>query len=182
MLRLLLLFPLMTATAFAAEDERKPAFEQPIPEVRLTNGTVFRNVSVVRYDATTVSLKSHIGVGSIAYSMIPEPLRTQMLAERDAAKVAKAKQQRKDAAALAEAEKSARMAKERAANAPMIERAIRQRKLLTGMMMNDVERSWGMPDRRVTPDGPAGRREDWFYRWGSVSFWDGYLIIWSQMR
>ncbi|MCX6953853.1 MAG: hypothetical protein NTV51_17020 [Verrucomicrobia bacterium] len=62
-----------------------PAFAQPIPELRLTNGTIFRRVTVVRYERNTVLLQSAGGLGSLPYSYIPQPLRAQMLAERDRA-------------------------------------------------------------------------------------------------
>lgn len=81
-------FLLILALAAAVHAEpaavRTPTFNQPIPELRLTNGTVFRNVSVVRYDRERVILKSSAGIGPLLYSYIPEPLRSQMLAERDA--------------------------------------------------------------------------------------------------
>jgi hypothetical protein len=57
----------------------------PLPELKLTNGTVFRNVTVVRYDRETVTLKSNAGTGPIRYAMLPEPIRVKFIAERDAA-------------------------------------------------------------------------------------------------
>lgn len=76
-MRFLLLLAFAWLTASAAED--KPAIPQPIPELKLTNGTVFRNVTIVRYDADLVVLKSAAGTGPISYAMIPEPLRNTML-------------------------------------------------------------------------------------------------------
>jgi len=76
---------LLTVAALGAEAEKKPAFTQPIPEMKLTNGAVFRNVTVVRYEKERVVLKSSGGIGPLPYSYIPEPLRSQMIAERDAA-------------------------------------------------------------------------------------------------
>ena len=94
-LRLFLLLVDSTAWALAAEEPAPPApyppppaFVQPIPEMRLTTGTLFRRVTVVRYDRTTVLLQSAGGLGSLPYSYIPEPLRGQMLAERDRAAAA----------------------------------------------------------------------------------------------
>lgn len=65
-----------------------PAFVQPIPELKLTNGVVFRRVTVVRYERDVVVLKSAGGLGPLLYSYIPQPLRSQMLAERERAKAA----------------------------------------------------------------------------------------------
>lgn len=73
------------APAPAAPAAEPPPFVQPIPEVRLVNGTIFRRVTVVRYDRNTVLLQSAGGLGSLPYSYLPQPLRAQMLAERDRA-------------------------------------------------------------------------------------------------
>lgn len=54
-----------------------------ISELTLTNGKVFKNVSVVRYEAANVVLKSASGTGAVSYDMIPEPYRADMLKRRD---------------------------------------------------------------------------------------------------
>jgi hypothetical protein len=59
------------------------ASAKEIPELKLTNGKVFRNITIMRYDAATVTLKSEAGTGPIPYSMIPEPYRAQMMKIRD---------------------------------------------------------------------------------------------------
>ena len=76
----------IAVSAWAANDgaKEKPAITQPIAEIKLTNGAVFRNVTIVRYERDRVVLESSGGTGPITYGYIPEPLRTQMFAERDA--------------------------------------------------------------------------------------------------
>ena len=81
--RLILALVLFAASAFAADEKKEePKLQFPIAELRLTNGATFRNVTVVRYEKDRVVLKSTGGVGSLAYSMIPEPTRSLMLAAR----------------------------------------------------------------------------------------------------
>lgn len=63
--------------------EAPATLRQPIAELKLTNGKVFRNVSVVRYGKDSVTLKSDAGIGPLPYSYIPQPERGLMLAERD---------------------------------------------------------------------------------------------------
>lgn len=77
------IFTLAASSSNYAANDPTP-LDQPIATLRLTNGTVLRNVSVVRYDKERVVLRSSGGLGPIAYSYIPEPVRSQMLALRDA--------------------------------------------------------------------------------------------------
>jgi hypothetical protein len=79
---------LSTGIAFAAEPEEKDVvtasvFAKSIAEFRLPNGTVFRNVTLVRYEKEKVELKTSAGQTSLAYSYFPEPMRARMIAERD---------------------------------------------------------------------------------------------------
>ena len=66
-----------------ASEEAAPTLKQPIAELKLTNGKIFRNVTVVRYGKDSVTLKSDGGIGPLPYSYIPQPERGMMLVERD---------------------------------------------------------------------------------------------------
>lgn len=84
-LRTIVLFGVLSAGVIGAET---PPLPQPLPEVKLTTGAVFKNVTVVRYEKDKVALKWASGNASYAYSMIQEPLRGQMIAARDASAAA----------------------------------------------------------------------------------------------
>ncbi len=85
-MRFLFLALFVPAFACAANDsaKEKSVITQPIAELKLTNGAVFRNVSIVRYEREMVVLKISGSNAPFQYRYIPEPLRTQMFAERDA--------------------------------------------------------------------------------------------------
>lgn len=93
----------LASVGFAADDTTKLRIVQPISELKLTNGTVFRNVTIIRYEKEKVVLKSSSGLGPLPYSYIPEPLRAQMKAERDTEAAARAKTEAAAAAAKADA-------------------------------------------------------------------------------
>lgn len=75
---------LLAVVSIAAAAEPAATLQQPVPEIRFPNGTVFRNVTVVKFERSLVILKSSAGTGPIAYVSIPEPLRSQLIAARDA--------------------------------------------------------------------------------------------------
>jgi len=112
-MRIMFLIALLAVGPVTADDlPKKSAIVQPIPELKLTNGTVFRNVTIIRYDKESVVLKSNAGLGPIGYNMIAEPVRSQMIAERDSAFIVLEEKARDDAAA--EAKQQADAAKEAA--------------------------------------------------------------------
>lgn len=183
---------LVTVMSHAAETEKetkKPAFVQPIAEMKLTNGTVFRNVTVVRYTRETVVLKSSAGLGPLAYTLIPEPLRSQMIAERAVVLAAKSAADKGSAVANAKKEAAAREldaanAELRAKRAERVEKAMRDQTLIVGMTSDEAIRSWGSPDSKNTSGGTHGSTEQWVYRKGKmgttyVYFTDGLLTSWQ---
>lgn len=188
MSRLLLLLATLAAhAAFAAQDQS--AIVQPIPELKLTNGATFRNVTIVRYEKERVVLKSSSGVGPLGYNMIPEPLRSRMITERDGALSAKAEAERAQRVAAAEGErqqqeKEAQAAAARAAFRERVEDAIRRRVLIVGMTPADAVRSWGDPVRRNTSGGAHGSHEQWVFASPEgttyVYFDEGKLTSWQQ--
>ncbi len=74
----------LVAAAFAAE----PAAPKLPNEIKMTSGTVLRNISVVRWAADHVVLKHANGVDPIRFAYIAEPYRSQLFAVRDAAALA----------------------------------------------------------------------------------------------
>ncbi len=84
-MRFLFIALFIAPVAWAANEapKEKPAIAQPIAELKLTNGTVFRNVTIVRYERENVVLKISGNNAPFLYRYISEPLRTQMLATRD---------------------------------------------------------------------------------------------------
>ena len=85
---LALIGPVIAAETPKEKEKTKEELVFPIPEMKLTNGRVWKNVTVVRYDKETIVLKSSAGVGPLSYSLIPEPTRGLMLAARDTARAA----------------------------------------------------------------------------------------------
>lgn len=86
-MKTLLLALALIGSAVAAETPKEKAKDElifPIPEMKLTNGRVWKNVTVVRYEKDNVVLKSSAGIGPIPYSYVPEPTRGLMLTARDA--------------------------------------------------------------------------------------------------
>lgn len=80
---MILLFS-FAAAVFAAE----PAAPKLPNEIKMTSGTVLRNISVVRWASDHVVLKHANGVDPIRFAYIAEPYRSQVIAFRDAAKSA----------------------------------------------------------------------------------------------
>jgi hypothetical protein len=185
-MKILALFLALAAAAICSE----PQFAQPIPELRLPNGTVFRNVTVVRYEKERVILKSNAGVGGIPYYYVSEPLRSKMIAERDVVALAeKAEQQKAErvAAAAKAAADDEREQKSRASSETRrrtIEDAIRRGVLVVGMTESDVSKSWGGPGRRNTSGGSHGGLDQWVYTRPDgttyLYFRDGLLDSWQK--
>jgi|ERR1035437_8794231 hypothetical protein len=184
--RRLFIFLFSSSVFCAAEtpkDEPKPAFTQPIAEIKLSNGAVFRNVTIVRYERERVVLKTSGGIGNILYSYIPEPLRAQMLVERDAALAAKdvADKSTRIANAKIEEEQRQRDEAEKIRQAKFAE-AIDHKSIMVGMTTEQVRRSWGSPGKINSSGGAYGSHEQWIYESNYVYFDDGKLTSWQSSR
>lgn len=79
MKKLIVLFLALAVASFAADE----APTMPT-EVTLTSGRVLRNVQVVRWETNRVVLKYSGGADPIAFSLIAEPLRSELPAIRKA--------------------------------------------------------------------------------------------------
>lgn len=150
MLNSLLILLLIIATSAAnGQDRDSGGIKQPIAELKLTNGVVFKNVTIVRYESERVVLKSSAGVGGISYSMIPEPLRREMLAERNATTAA----QKTTTAAQNQAEQTRYNAKIAAAEEAKrarrrFEETADRGNVVVGMPVDLVIKAWGEPARK----------------------------------
>jgi len=87
-LRLVLIMACLGLQVLADETAPAPApAPTPVPtmpaSIKLTNGTVLRNVSVVRWQRESVTIKHTGGADTIYYSYLAEPDRTTVLAARD---------------------------------------------------------------------------------------------------
>lgn len=161
--------------------EERDELAAPIPELRLTNGTVFRQVTVVRYETERVVLKSSAGVGGISYQMIPEPLRSKMLAARDQARAAGTAATR--AANVKAAEDSAKQQAAAAAaerERQRLDEVADRRALAVGMTPAQAVRAWGEPRKKnITSGGfeqwiyetPERGRTYVYFRGGLLSSW-----------
>jgi hypothetical protein len=143
-----------------------PVFDEPWPELRLANGTVFRNVTLVRYEKEKVVLKTSAGQTALAYSYFPETIRSRMLAERDAAlavKDAAIKETRVKEAEIAEARRveEASVAAFNEQSRKNIEEAIRRRIIIVGMTGADAIRAWGEPSKRNLSS--TGQLDQWIW-------------------
>lgn len=183
-----LLFLFFAATLLGSEPEKKPILIQPIPELKLTSGTVFKNVIVVRYEKERVVLKSSAGVAPLAYSYIPEPTRALMIAERDVALAAGQKAEREarvTATERADAERvlAEKKAADQKARREKIEAAIREKSLVVGMTPAEATHSWGAPARKNTSGGKNGSSEQWVYATPMATYYvyfdDGALSSWQ---
>jgi hypothetical protein len=82
--RLLFVATTVAAAAVAFAGDAPEPIQQPIPDLPLTNGRVLHNATIIRYAEKWVVLKTSGGTGPVNYTMIAEPLRGRMIAERDA--------------------------------------------------------------------------------------------------
>lgn len=177
-MRFLLLLLLSAATLFSQE--------KTIPELKLTNGKIFYEVVVLRYDHDKVMLRSKTGIGPISYQMISEPARSEFIAARDLAISTKKKKEDAAQKAIADKEAADRGKIQNAkTHAESVEAAIAQRKIIVGMTRSEAERAWGEPTRKNTSRGSRGSREQWVYvRSKTVSqyvyFEDGLLTSWQS--
>ena len=167
------------------KDKAKEELVLPIAEMKLTNGRLWKNVTVVRYERENVVLKSSAGIGPIPYSYIPEPTRGLMLAERD--KVLKSAEQTRQATALAEAKfredqtKKASAASAAAeARKARVSAAIRKNSIIVGMTPDEVKQSWGAPQKIIASGGTYDAHELWVYAKNYVFFRDGELSSWQD--
>lgn len=181
----LLLALLLVAAATAAEKAPDSELVFPLPELRLVNGTVFRNVSVIRYEAERVVLKSSAGVGPLSYTMIAEPLRAKFQAAKT---TALAKAQADAAKIRADHDANIKLAQEAAAvieaRKTRIAEAISKRALVVGMSPEEAVQAWGQPDKKNRSGGVGGSTEQWIYGRASgrvyVYFRDGSLTGWQD--
>ncbi len=167
------------------KDKAKEELVLPIAEMKLTNGRVWKNVSVVRYEKENVVLKSSAGIGPLPYTYVKEPTRGLMLAERD--KVLKSAEQTRQATALAEAKfredqnKKASAASAAAeARKARVSAAIRKNSIFVGMTPDEVKQSWGAPQKINASGGSYGTHEQWIYPNNYVYFRDGELSSWQD--
>jgi hypothetical protein len=181
----LLLALLLVAAATAAEKAPDSELVFPLPELRLVNGTVFRNVTVVRFESDRVVLKSSAGVGPLSYAMIAEPMRAKFHVAKAAALAkaqAEAAKLRADHDANIKLEQSAIAARE--ARKARIEEAISKRSLVVGMTPEEAVKAWGEPEKKNRSGGAYGATEQWIYGRGQartyVYFRDGSLTSWQN--
>lgn len=172
----------LIGTVIGAETpkEKEKAKEElvfPIAEMKLTNGRVWKNVTVVRYEKTNVLLKSSAGIGPLLYSYVPEPTRGLMIAARDeslkvaeqtrAATAMAENKQRADIFQKNEAERAAKEAWHR-----RVRSAIHAGELLAGMTEEEVKQVIGAPQRINS----GGGFDQWIYSNSYVYIRDGKFV------
>ncbi len=171
--------------SFAAEQKESYVLQSTIPELRLTNGTVFRNVTIMRFERQQVVLKSHAGTAPLSYSMLPEPIRKALLTAQDNALVSQAEQSKaKQIRAGIEWEQQQAARKASEDKAERTNAAIRSKKLLLGMTPEQAVQSWGRPERINSSGGQNGSTDQWIYARQEgvyyIYFRDGELSSWQH--
>jgi hypothetical protein len=169
-----LLFVMALIGSALAAEKAKEELVFPIAEMKLTNGRVWKNVTVVRYDKDTVVLKSAAGVGPLSYSLIPEPTRGLMLAERNN-ELTKDKKQRAERNQTEQSEYNAGVARK-----ARVDDAIRRNAIIVGMTKDEVRKSWGEPERNNSSSGSYGAHDQWIYPSAYIYFRDGQLTSWQD--
>jgi len=82
--KLLVSFSFFAALALA---HAAPLFDQPIPELHLTNGVVLHNAVAKSFNSVSVLVRSNEGGRTVAYDLFPDEFKSLVLARKPAARV-----------------------------------------------------------------------------------------------
>jgi len=173
-MRYLTLAALMLTVLSGAEEKKEITF--PIAEMKLTNGRVWKNVTVIRYEKESVVVKSSAGVGPIPYNYVSEPLRGFLLTEREASLAKREASQRatqtaenklrNETAVNEQADEQAKAQREKT-----VREAIFDGRVIAGMTQAEAYKVLGAPLRKN--DGAV---EQWVYNHSYVYFRDDSLL------
>ncbi|MDB6095687.1 MAG: hypothetical protein JWM32_3249 [Verrucomicrobia bacterium] len=160
--------PSASVTAKTAPPKRKIQTGPGLPtEVELTNGVTLHKASVVHWYYDKVVLKHQAGTDPIKFEHIILEQRGLFIAEQEAG--LNAQRESFQHAAVVEQGRQQIQAlndmseQQRQDAAAAYEAAVSQHRLMVGMSMSQVRRSWGQPSRTMSIDSTNGRGMIWTY-------------------